>query len=105
MGAPVRVARVEELPPGRGLMVQLGARDLAVYNLEGRLYAKAAGGRAAAEPTTGCPLGGRDFDALAEDSPATLAAATYFATVEGGYVVVYVDRASASTSAFNGDNC
>src|SRR5437870_3552728 len=39
MSAPVRIARVDDLPPGRGKFVQLGSRDLAVYNLEGRYYA------------------------------------------------------------------
>jgi 3-phenylpropionate/trans-cinnamate dioxygenase ferredoxin component len=35
----VEVARLEQLPPGRALAVELGRRSLALFNVGGRLYA------------------------------------------------------------------
>jgi len=90
MGDPIRVARVDELPPGAGKLVQVGAREVAVYNLEGRLYAALTGGRAkerVGEPA--CPPGGSRFEAAVDDSPRRLGRLR--AAVDGEYVVVYVD--------------
>ena len=38
MSAPIRVARIDEIPPGRAKTVQLGARTVTIYNVEGRLF-------------------------------------------------------------------
>ncbi len=91
MSEPFRVARVDELPPGAGKLVQIGAREVAVYNLEGRYYAAAAAGRTHAMVGEGeCPPAGARFEAAADDSPRRLA--HYRAAVEGDFVVVYLDR-------------
>jgi hypothetical protein len=90
VSSPIRVVRVEELPPGQGLFFQLGAREIAIYNLEGRFHARFAGGRGHSPPESGCQRG-RRFDALAADSPVRSLSAGCRTTVENGYVVVYVD--------------
>lgn len=105
MSAPVRVARVDELPPGWGKLVSLGARDLAVYNLEGRFFASCAhrphvGG---AEPpghaasSTVCGPHGVYFEATAEDSPSRVRSGEprYRVDVDGEFVVVFLEDAAA----------
>jgi nitrite reductase/ring-hydroxylating ferredoxin subunit len=36
---PVEVCRTDELPPGARRVVRAGGRDIAVFNVDGRLYA------------------------------------------------------------------
>lgn len=87
---PIRVARVDELPPGAGKLVQVGAREIAVYNLEGRFYAASAGGRAhLAIGELACPPCGSRFDAAVDDSPRRLG--RYQVTVEDDYIVLYLE--------------
>ena len=69
----IRVARVTELPPGKGKVVELDGREITVYNAAGRLVATATRAphpRGSVE--CGCAPGGLGFDAFAEDSPADL---------------------------------
>lgn len=35
----VEVARIEDLPPGRGTTVTVGNKDVAIYNVDGQIYA------------------------------------------------------------------
>ena len=107
MSAPVRVARLDELPPGKGKVVQLGARDIAVFNLEGRYYASCAHrphigaselpGHATANACTS-PGGGHGlfFDATAADSPARgIGEPSYEVVADGDYLVLYIEDAAA----------
>jgi hypothetical protein len=74
----VRAASIGELPPGKGKVVELADRQLIVYNLDGRLYARATRRWAHALPhgdtATECTQHGLLFDVCAEDSPARLRA-------------------------------
>src|SRR5437870_1581929 len=72
MAMRLRVARVEEWPPGRGKLVSVGPLEVMVCNLEGRLEARAAGAIRRAPVEECCPPGGLAFDALAEDAPSRL---------------------------------
>jgi hypothetical protein len=98
----VRVARVDELAPGQGKVVDVGGRDVAVYNLEGRLYAVAS--RFARAPLAGacepaCPSHGRRFAAAAHDSPARLRdESEYRVVIEGEFVVVVDARGAHATT-------
>ena len=72
-GMRVRVARVSELPPGKGKVVEVEGRQITVYNREGRLVATSTRGLHLHElETTDCSQPGLAFDACAEDSPARL---------------------------------
>lgn len=105
MSAPVRVARLDELPPGRGKLVLIGSREVAVYNQEGRFFAVAApgsriggaGGLPGHARAAACEPLGLHFDASLPDSPAQTGSADprLRAAVEGDFVVVYVERAAA----------
>lgn len=39
MGTHVRVARVEEIPPGTAKMVKVEGKPIAIFNLDGKFYA------------------------------------------------------------------
>jgi len=105
MSTPVKVARVEELPPGKGKVVQLGSADITVYNLEGRFYATTTHsfhvggvrppGHADSLPI--CGGHGLHFEATAEDSPARTERGEprYQVDVEGEFVIVWVEDAAA----------
>jgi hypothetical protein len=96
MAVAVRVARVDELPPGRGRVIEVGAHEVAVYNLEGKLHAQTV--RPApvrpGECAPACPPGGRWFDALAADSPARLRGpvGAYHIEIIEEYVVVMIEE-------------
>jgi hypothetical protein len=70
----IRVARVTELPPGKGKVVELDGREITVYNAAGRLVATATRAPHPHGGAVGCGSapGGLGFDAFAEDSPADL---------------------------------
>ena len=55
--ASIRVARVADVPPGQGLVVQAGAKTLALFNVDGALHAIDN-----ACPHRGGPLGEGDLD-------------------------------------------
>lgn len=71
MSDMVRVADVDEIPPGTGREFTLGDRVIAVFNVEGRFYAldgicRHAGGPLGQGPLSGtvitCPWHGWQFD-------------------------------------------
>jgi nitrite reductase/ring-hydroxylating ferredoxin subunit len=102
MSAPVRVAHVDEIPPGRGKVVQLGSRDLTIYNLEGRFFARVAhrprvGGDELPGHAVVCEPHGHGFECTTLESPAHALSGepSYAVGVDGEYVVVYVEDAAA----------
>jgi 3-phenylpropionate/trans-cinnamate dioxygenase ferredoxin subunit len=96
----VKVARVSEVPPGRGKLVQAGGRLIALFNCAGTFYAvddtcthaEASLSEGFLEGTTvECPLHGARFDlrtGAAVWSPAYLPVATYAVRVEGDAVLL-----------------
>ncbi len=96
----VKVARVSEVPPGRGKLVQAGGRLIALFNCAGTFYAvddtcthaEASLSEGFLEGTTvECPLHGARFDlrtGAAVWSPAFLPVATYAVRVEGDDVLL-----------------
>ena len=72
----VRVATVAEIPPGKGKLVELGGRQVTVYNSGGTYHARCTSLHAPAAPKPAfeseCSQPGFRFDAFAEDSPARL---------------------------------
>jgi hypothetical protein len=91
MDVPIRVARVEELPPGRGKRLLLEACEVVVWNAEGRYYARTLGPARRTPAAAGCL--GLTFDALAEDSPARAGGHDRHVTVtvDGDYVVIRLE--------------
>jgi nitrite reductase/ring-hydroxylating ferredoxin subunit len=97
---PIRIARVDEIPPGSGKVVELPHCTVTVYNVEGRYFADVEhtahlGAQVAyASPpppvTAPCRVRGRRFSATVEDSPARVAshARELAPAVEGDYVVL-----------------
>ncbi len=73
-----KVARVTELPPGKGKTIEVEGRQLVVFNVDGRLRATVAHlpprRRAGDAAESTCPQSGGAFDVFAEDSPANLRA-------------------------------
>ena len=88
----IRIAALDELPPGKGKIVHLGDRTVTVYNVGGQLHATATRPHHGAPPAFGeadSTYEGLTFDVFAEDSPAELADAEPCAvTVENGSVLV-----------------
>jgi nitrite reductase/ring-hydroxylating ferredoxin subunit len=78
MATPIRIARIAELPPGKGKVVEVAGRRLTVYNQAGCFFASSSGRTHPSEPiaetSTDCTHHGLVFDVYAEDSPATLRA-------------------------------
>jgi nitrite reductase/ring-hydroxylating ferredoxin subunit len=73
----IRVAAVGDLPPGKGRVLEVGNRQVTIYNIEGRFHATCSRrGRAThGMPThTDCSAHGLAFEVFAEDSPAHLRA-------------------------------
>jgi nitrite reductase/ring-hydroxylating ferredoxin subunit len=97
MATPIRVARLAELPPGKGKVVELAGRRLTVYNQAGRFFATSTGrthpSERLAETSTDCTHHGLVFDVFAEDSPATLRADEQRCTVrvDEHYVWLFLD--------------
>jgi nitrite reductase/ring-hydroxylating ferredoxin subunit len=71
----IRVAALSEIPPGKGMLISVGDRELCVYNLDGRFYATATRHARVAHGTTDTshPHGAL-FDVYTEDSPARVRA-------------------------------
>ncbi|MFH0903399.1 MAG: hypothetical protein V2A73_22450 [Pseudomonadota bacterium] len=88
------VARVDDLPPGKGKTVFLASREITVYNHEGRYVATSTWPRHLVGQTeTVCEMPGHRFDAEVEFSPATLHADDlhYIVVVEGNSVFVVIE--------------
>src|SRR6185369_5983856 len=95
----IRIARVDELPPGKGKQLELEALSVTVWNDAGRFAARVARRtRHLAEPSTEatCVAHGRIFDVAVEDSPAVDEEGVRAAVVviEGEFVVLRIDEAS-----------
>jgi 3-phenylpropionate/trans-cinnamate dioxygenase ferredoxin component len=96
----VKVARVADIPPGQGRLVEAGGRFLALFNVAGTFYAvddtcthaEASLAEGFLEGTeVECPLHGARFDlrtGAAVWSPAFVPVATYAVRVEGDDVLV-----------------
>ena len=88
----IRIAALDELPPGKGKIVHVGDRTITVYNVDGQLHATATRSPHRAQPAFGeadSTYQGLSFDVFAEDSPAELADAEACAvTVEDGVVLI-----------------
>ena len=74
--ATIRVAHTDELPPGKGKVLEVGERQLVVYNAGGRFFATATRRVRSRNPIAepGCAPHGQLFDVYAEDSPARVRA-------------------------------
>jgi hypothetical protein len=75
MTSTIRVANVQELPPGKGRIVDVAGRHVAVFNRDGRYYARAKPSpRHAPVPldTSACARWSSEFEVWMEDSPARL---------------------------------
>jgi len=73
----IRVAALAELPPGKGRVVEVGDRQVTIYNRDGRFHAtctRRARSTHGAPGHTDCSMQGLAFDVFAEDSPAHLRA-------------------------------
>jgi 3-phenylpropionate/trans-cinnamate dioxygenase ferredoxin subunit len=100
MGEFVKVAQVADIPPGRGRLVEVGGRLIALFNCAGTFYAlDDTCTHAAASLSEGylegtaveCPLHGARFDlrtGAALWSPAFVPVATYAVRVDGPDVLV-----------------
>lgn len=98
MSTPIRIASVDELPPGHGCVAIVGGVEVAVYNVEGRYFASAARpSHVGADQPPGhaapCFSGARTFEVSASDSPALLREGDprYAVRVRGADVLLYVD--------------
>ena len=77
MSTSIRVATLSEIPPGKGKLIEIGERQITVFNVAGVFHASASRAPRAGHPAhfeTGadCSQHGLAFDAYAEDSPARL---------------------------------
>jgi nitrite reductase/ring-hydroxylating ferredoxin subunit len=93
----VKVADLDELPPGRGKTLTVFGRELTIYNNEGRIVATAV------EPTrvapavgTDCDMPGRSFAVGPATSPDRLRSdeRRVQVEVEGGEVFVVVEEST-----------
>lgn len=66
----IKIAGVDELPPGKGKTTTVGGREVTVYNREGRYVATSTAVRvASAGLETTCEMPGRHFDVGPAISP------------------------------------
>ena len=95
----VKVAAVDELPPGKGKTTTVAGREITVYNREGRFVATATSPRAAATIglvetafETTCDMAGRHFEVGPAMSPDRLQSdeLRYQVDVQDGDVYVVV---------------
>jgi nitrite reductase/ring-hydroxylating ferredoxin subunit len=91
----VRVAEIDELPPGKGKTLDIDGREVTVYNQEGRYVATGTHkSRAADMMTTTCEMPGMHFDMGIGDSPDRLRIGElrYEVHVEDGGIYVLVEE-------------
>lgn len=75
MTSTIRVADLDELPPGKGKIVDVAGRQFTVFNRDGRFFATSTHGPRHAPPadtSETCTQHGLPFDVWTEDSPARL---------------------------------
>jgi hypothetical protein len=70
----VKIAELDELPPGRGKTLSLEGREVTVMNEEGRYTATATFTRMLTQPPfeTTCEMPGHHFDVNLESAPSRL---------------------------------
>ncbi|MBI4510137.1 MAG: hypothetical protein HY698_10925 [Deltaproteobacteria bacterium] len=69
----VKVAELDELPPGKGKTLEVEGREVTIYNVEGRYVATGTWPRyLTGHLDTTCEMPGHRFDVGIEDSPARL---------------------------------
>jgi nitrite reductase/ring-hydroxylating ferredoxin subunit len=91
----VRVADVEELPPGKGKTLAIDGREITVYNQEGRYVATGTHRtRVAGTVTSTCEMPGMHFDLGIGDSPDRLRIGElhYEVQVQEGGIFVLVEE-------------
>jgi nitrite reductase/ring-hydroxylating ferredoxin subunit len=116
MGERVKIGSLTEVPPGTGRQVQVSGRAVAIYNVEGTMYAIDG-----ACPHRGGPLGNGElkgnvvscpwhrapFDVITGavlGPPAVQGVITHRATIEGG--AIYVELAPEhDSSVAHPDGC
>lgn len=96
----IKLAELDELPPGRGKTLWIGGREITVTNHEGRYVATAphaAGPFAPEVAETACEMPGRKFDAEISASPARYRAdeLTYQVVVRRDGIFVLVEEGHA----------
>src|SRR5262245_2794801 len=91
----VKVADLNELPPGKGKTLKIDGRDITVYNREGRFVATATMPRhlTGLVDTTTCGMPGHTFEIGIGDSPDRLQSdeLRYQVVVEGVEVFVVLE--------------
>ena len=102
MSQSIKVAQTNQIPPGLSLLVQAQGRDIALFNVDGRLYAidnacshsrgPLAEGRLAGSRVT-CPWHGAQFDVTTGRclrEPATTDITCYTLRIDGEAVFVEI---------------
>lgn len=102
MGEFVRAAEVEEIPTGQSKLIEVGGKEIAVFNVDGAYYAidngcSHHGASLAGAPVNGtavvCPWHGARFDIVTGEAlspPAARGVACYNVRVAGESVEVEV---------------
>lgn len=102
MSEHVKVAQIGQLPPGKGILVKVKGREVALFNVGGSFYAISnscshstgplAKGRLYGQIVT-CPWHGAQFDVTtgqACSGPATQPVAAYPVHVEGNTIYIEI---------------
>jgi len=102
MGQPIKIARTNQILPGQSLLVGVKGREIALFNVDGTMYAidnvcshsrgPLAEGRLVGTTVT-CPWHGAQFDVTTGHclrEPATTAVACYTVRVDGEAVFVEI---------------
>jgi nitrite reductase/ring-hydroxylating ferredoxin subunit len=102
MSEHIKVAQIDQLAPGKGLMVKVKGREVALFNIEGSFYAISnscshsggplAEGRLYGKIVT-CPWHGAQFDATTGQccsAPATKPVATFPVRIEGNSILIEI---------------
>ena len=97
----VKIADVNELPPGKGKTVVLGEREVTVVNDEGRFVASSTWARRGASPLEGtCHMSGHRFDLSSRRGTHRTGEALRYQVVVGkGGVYVLVEDAHVHPGA------
>lgn len=102
MSEHIKVAQIDQLPPGKGLLVKVKGREVALFNIDGSFYALSnscshstgplAEGRLYGQIVT-CPWHGAQFDVKTGkpcSGPATTPVAIYAVRIEGSSILIEV---------------
>jgi hypothetical protein len=96
----IKVCDLDDLPPGTGRVIRVGAREVYVYNREGRVFAAACDHKTAHMPPLGEPPHmGASFEVEQEDSPVRMCAHAGAVAVELRADGIYVALDEAGSPA------